>query len=108
MVLEEPDIEIGAGVSSKGRLSLFASQASTNIRTAISRRVATDAPRGGARGGFNGGGGRGTFDHGPKYRKVDNRPPPPAHDPRHISPRPEPMIAVPPAVPGFGFQLPGF
>ncbi|KAH3955805.1 hypothetical protein HBI24_066460 [Parastagonospora nodorum] len=110
MVLEEPDIEIGAGVSSK----------------AISRRVPTDAPRGGGRGNFNGG--RGNGENGHKHRKQqqqqqqqqphqqhqhqqphhhqqDHRL---AHDPRHVSPRPEPMIAVPPAVPGFGFQLPGF
>ncbi|CAE7196026.1 hypothetical protein P3342_010012 [Pyrenophora teres f. teres] len=123
MVIEEPDIEIGAGVSSK----------------AISRRVPTDAPRGGrggfggrgdfsargdhgGRGNFNGrdnfseradfgrndfGGGRSGLDNnGPaKFRKQDHRP---ANDPRHISPRPEQGVAVPPAVPGFGFQLPGF
>jgi len=99
MVLEEPDIEIGAGVSSK----------------AISKRVPTDAPRGGragfgGRGNVNGrsdfGGGRGGFDQGPpKFRKQDHRP---VNDPRHISPRPDQGVMVPPAVPGFGFQLPGF
>lgn len=94
MVLEEPDIEIGAGVSSK----------------AISKRVPTDVPRGG-RGGFGGrgdfnNGGRGGSDHGPpKFRKQDHRP---VNDPRHISPRPDQGVMVPPAVPGFGFQLPGF
>ncbi|KAH7089985.1 hypothetical protein FB567DRAFT_522014 [Paraphoma chrysanthemicola] len=92
MVIEEPDIEIGAGVSSK----------------AISRRVPTDVPRGGNRGGFNGGGGggggRGNYDNGPKFHKQPRA----ANDPRHVSPRPEPHVAVPPAVPGFGFQLPGF
>ncbi|CBX96998.1 hypothetical protein IAQ61_008055 [Plenodomus lingam] len=100
MVIEEPDIEIGAGVSSK----------------AISRRVAADAPRGG-RGGFGGRGdfnsrgelhnaGRGGLDQGPpKFRKQDHRP---VNDPRHISPRPDQGVMVPPAVPGFGFQLPGF
>lgn len=73
----------------------------------------TDAPRGGGRGGHNNGGGgrgnfdggRGNFDNGPKFRKQDHRS---AHDPRHISPRAEQVVAVPPAVPGFGFQLPGF
>ncbi|KAH6642254.1 hypothetical protein C7974DRAFT_98061 [Boeremia exigua] len=85
MVIEEPDIEIGAGVSSK----------------AISRRVPTDGGRAG-RGGF---GNRGGFDNGPKVRKQEQRP---AHDPRHVSPRGEQGVAVPPAVPGFGFQLPGF
>ncbi|KAF1829061.1 hypothetical protein BDW02DRAFT_510868 [Decorospora gaudefroyi] len=116
MVIEEPDIEIGAGVSSKGN-----------------RRVPTDAPRGG-RGGFGGRGdlqargdhnkrgnfnGRGDFNERaefgmrgggyengpPKFRKQDHRPP---VDTRHISPRAEQVVAVPPAVPGFGFQLPGF
>ncbi|KAF2855156.1 hypothetical protein T440DRAFT_386698 [Plenodomus tracheiphilus IPT5] len=100
MVLEEPDIEIGAGVSSK----------------AISKRVPTDAPRGGrggfgGRGDFNGRGdlsssGRGGLDHGPpKFRKQDHRA---VNDPRHISPRPDQGVMVPPAVPGFGFQLPSF
>ncbi|KAF1918257.1 hypothetical protein BDU57DRAFT_537828 [Ampelomyces quisqualis] len=89
MVIEEPDIEIGAGVSSK----------------AISRRVATDAPRGGRGGNVNGGGrGGGNFENGHKFRKPDHRP---AHDPRHVSPRADNIVAVPPAVPGFGFQLPG-
>ncbi|KAF2024976.1 hypothetical protein EK21DRAFT_117230 [Setomelanomma holmii] len=89
MVIEEPDIEIGAGVSSK----------------AISRRVPTDVPRGNARGGFNGGGNnRGNYGNGPKYHKQA----PPKNDFRQISPRPEPHVAVPPAVPGFGFKLPGF
>lgn len=86
MVIEEPDIEIGAGVSSK----------------AISRRIAPDA--GGRRGGNHGP--RGGFDpSAPRYRKAD-RP-----EPRHVSPRPEAAIGVPPPVPGFGFQfsgMPGF
>lgn len=87
MVIEEPDIEIGAGVSSK----------------AISRRVPTDPSRGyPGRGGFAN---RGGHDSVPKLRKHENRQ---ANDPRHISPRPEPNVAVPPAVPGFGFKLPGF
>ncbi|OAK96534.1 hypothetical protein IQ06DRAFT_255894 [Phaeosphaeriaceae sp. SRC1lsM3a] len=92
MVMEEPDIEIGAGVSSK----------------AISRRVAADGPRGGGRGGFNNGGGvRNNYDNSQRYRKPEPHPP---HNPRHASPqvRSEPVVAVPPAVPGFGFQLPGF
>ncbi|KAF2688953.1 hypothetical protein K458DRAFT_414623 [Lentithecium fluviatile CBS 122367] len=88
MVIEEPDIEIGAGVSSK----------------AISRRVPPETGRG--RGGYGGRGdrgGRGGFDSG-RYHRQDR---PPIHEQRHISPRPEPTVAVPPAVPGFGFQLPG-
>lgn len=87
MVIEEPDIEIGAGVSSK----------------AISRRIVPDA--GGRRGGGNHGP-RGGFDpNASRYRKPD-RP-----EPRHVSPRPEAAIGVPPPVPGFGFQfsgMPGF
>jgi protein NRD1 len=87
MVIEEPDIEIGAGVSSK----------------AISRRIAPDA--GGRRGGGSHGP-RGGFDsNAPRHRKPD-RP-----EPRHVSPRPEAAIGVPPPVPGFGFQfsgMPGF
>lgn len=87
MVIEEPDIEIGAGVSSK----------------AISRRVPTDAPRGG-RGGFGGRGGHAPQQNNapPKFHNQHR----PVNDPRHISPRPEQGVAVPPAVPGFGFQLP--
>ncbi|KAF2736811.1 hypothetical protein EJ04DRAFT_550982 [Polyplosphaeria fusca] len=85
MVLEEPDIEIGAGVSSK----------------AISRRV--PQAESGRRGG--GHGGRGGHDHGPRSRRNDRAP---VQESRRISPRPEPNVAVPPAVPGFGFQLPGF
>ncbi|KAF2182809.1 hypothetical protein K469DRAFT_220995 [Zopfia rhizophila CBS 207.26] len=84
MVIEEPDIEIGAGVSSK----------------AISRRVQQD---GGRRGGHHFAS-RGGFDNGPRFRKPERTQP---SEPRHISPRPEAAIGVPPAVPGFGFQLPG-
>lgn len=87
LVMEEPDIEIGAGVSSK----------------AISRRVPADGVR---RGGYSHGSGpRGGMDSSPRFRK-DHRPFIP--EPRHISPRPEASVAVPPAVPGFGYQLPGF
>lgn len=107
MVIEEPDIEIGAGVSSKGKQSIPSILHNINISPAISRRVPTDAPRGGrgfnSRGDFSGRGGN--LDNGPpKSRKQDRS----ANDPRHISPRPEQGVAVPPAVPGFGFQLPGF
>ncbi|KAL2863471.1 Nrd1 complex RNA-binding subunit [Aspergillus lucknowensis] len=77
IVVEEPDIEIGAGVSSK----------------AISRRIATDT--GGKR--------------GPVSTRVSNdRPPrrdrdgPPMGDPNSAN-----NVAVPPAVPGFGFSFPG-
>ncbi|KAK7515120.1 uncharacterized protein IWZ02DRAFT_57134 [Phyllosticta citriasiana] len=96
MVIEEPDIEIGTGVSSK----------------AMSKRVGPEPGGGrhfgrhghhhGHRGG-GGGGGSGGFDpHAPRFRKPDPRPP------QGGEPRPEPhTIGVPPPVPGFGFQLPG-
>ncbi|KAF1967366.1 hypothetical protein BU23DRAFT_559427 [Bimuria novae-zelandiae CBS 107.79] len=84
MVIEEPDIEIGAGVSSK----------------AISKRVPPEASRG--RGGFRG---RGGYDDN-RFRRAADQRGPPAPDNRHISPRAEQGVAVPPAIPGFGFQLP--
>ena len=49
MIVEEPDIEIGAGVSSKGKFSSsHFTSSSTNIIVAMSRRIATDT--GGRRG----------------------------------------------------------
>ncbi|KAF2119170.1 hypothetical protein BDV96DRAFT_569155 [Lophiotrema nucula] len=88
MVLEEPDIEIGAGVSSK----------------AISRRVPpVDAARRGGHG--HGHNQRGGYENGPRSRKQGPRQ---GHEARHNSPHPEPAVGVPPAVPGFGFHLPGF
>lgn len=103
MVIEEPDIEIGAGVSSKGEHSnhTIFPMFDAEFLVAISRRVPPDT--GGRRGGH---GARGGFDHGTRFRRQDR--PPQSQEPRHISPRPEPSVAVPPAVPGFGFQLPGF
>lgn len=97
MVVEEPDIEIGAGVSSK----------------AISRRIATDT--GGRRGPISsrggpeqgptsryGGGGRSRFDR-------DGYGGPPqggqGQDQHDVSAAPNP--AVPPAVPAYGFNFPG-
>lgn len=99
MVIEEPDIEIGAGVSSKGEHSIQKVNHMANPTIAISRRVPPDGRRGG-----HGFGSRGGFDGSTRFRKQDRSQ---AHEPRHISPRPEPAVAVPPAVPGFGFQLPG-
>ncbi|EON61674.1 hypothetical protein W97_00890 [Coniosporium apollinis CBS 100218] len=79
MVMEEPDIEIGAGVSSK----------------AISARMGPEPIH------HRGGGSMGRkkhFDPGaPRYRKADKR----------TSPKADAAIGVPPPVPGFGFQLPG-
>lgn len=104
MAIEEPDIEIGAGVSSK----------------AMSKRI---APDGGHQGG--GGGGKqhhkhdGGHHHGGKGRRGGrfhhhNRDDvgggyggmPPGGYQQVV--RPEPVaVATPPAVPGFGFSLPG-
>jgi protein NRD1 len=78
LVVEEPDIEIGAGVSSK----------------AMSRRVGPDG--GSNRGGGGGGrrGGRGGGGGGGRFGQSES----------HHSHRPEPVtIAPPPPVPGFGF-----
>lgn len=95
MVLEEPDIEIGAGVSSK----------------AMSKRVGPDtgppAKRhrdGGRHGKHHKGGGHHGGDQGyGGYSGVTGGPPP--MDPYNYA-RPEPVaVATPPAVPGFGFNL---
>ncbi|KAL3459860.1 hypothetical protein BJX64DRAFT_264252 [Aspergillus heterothallicus] len=78
MVVEEPDIEIGAGVSSK----------------AISRRIATDT--GGKRGPVST---RVSNDRPPRR---DRDGPPMGGDPNSAN-----NVGVPPAVPGFGFSFPG-
>lgn len=84
MVLEEPDIEIGAGVSSK----------------AMSKRVQADSgPPSGKRN--DGGRGKRNRDNG-RFDGMGGG--------RYESPRPEAVqVATPPAVPGFGFgfALPG-
>lgn len=116
MVVEEPDIEIGAGVSSKGlfgslikRTLLCSYTNGSFLRIAISRRMATD--KGGNRGpqssrsqqerfrrqeraSENNGGGANSGaggSGGNTDRDSSN-----ANNP-----------AVPPAVPGFGFSFPG-
>ncbi|KKK16066.1 hypothetical protein P175DRAFT_0436733 [Aspergillus ochraceoroseus IBT 24754] len=86
MVVEEPDIEIGAGVSSK----------------AISRRIATDT--GGKRGPISS---RAQQD---RPRRPEREGPPmgmgvggqPDRDASNMN-----NVGVPPAVPGFGFSFPG-
>ena len=90
MVIEEPDIEIGAGVSSK----------------ALGKRMEPQGKRGGHQ---NGGGNRGRFDpQAPRFRKPDRQEQ--KQENRRNEPRTaeEKAIGVPPPVPGFGFQLPGF
>lgn len=124
MVVEEPDIEIGAGVSSKGKLVhwCFAFRASSSLElgsltllTAISRRMATD--QGGKRGpqstrgdpiGFN------RYDNRIRGRNgYDDQ------DRGRDGPQRDPVattttssgntnlnaIGVPPPVPGFGFNF---
>ena len=92
MVVEEPDIEIGAGVSSKGTSSFGIPLATLLlIEAAISRRMVTDkAGHQGPRSERNGQG----PDPGPRYRQPE----------RHN--RDNNPIGVSPAVPGFGFQFP--
>ncbi|GAD99445.1 RNA binding protein Nrd1 [Paecilomyces variotii No. 5] len=91
MVVEEPDIEIGAGVSSK----------------AISRRMATD--KGGQRGPQSSRSQHDRFGGRPRERGMDNHghggpPGPGGHPDRDPS---NANVGVPPAVPGFGFSFPG-
>ncbi|QIX01601.1 hypothetical protein AMS68_007118 [Peltaster fructicola] len=94
MVLEEPDIEIGAGVSSKAMSKRVAPDGTQLNRQGKDRggRRHNDrdrAPRGGGRGGDDvqmGGMPMEAYGYA----------------------RPEPVaVATPPAVPGFGFTLPG-
>ena len=75
LVFEEPDIEIGAGVSSK----------------AMSRRVGPDVGRRGGRGGGHNDGGR------QRFRQPEPRYESPRPEPVTIQP--------PPAVPSFGFNF---
>ncbi|PGH18854.1 hypothetical protein AJ79_00267 [Helicocarpus griseus UAMH5409] len=101
MVVEEPDIEIGAGVSSK----------------AISRRMATD--QGGKRGPQST-----RTNMEPERFRRPHRGPPPSHmdhshdhgygdrngnsnDRNDANANNANAIGVPPAVPGFGFSFPG-
>ncbi|KAI4085924.1 MAG: hypothetical protein LQ344_008001 [Seirophora lacunosa] len=94
LVVEEPDIEIGAGVSSK----------------AISRRMATD------RGGYAGprSSRDGTFNpnniqtNNSRFRQPDRDNGVPNNNTNNISPNNNNMIGVPPAIPSFGFQFPNF
>ena len=100
IVVEEPDIEIGAGVSSKGNAPLPSSLIDNFTLTfyiAISRRMATD------KGG----------QQGPRStRDPPSTPNPPPQQQRYRQPerndnRDNSTIGVAPAVPGFGFQFPG-
>lgn len=91
MVIEEPDIEIGAGVSSK----------------AMSKRVsAPDGSRG--RGGRMGGGGGGGGGGRDRFRKPDGGSTNQGQgQQKPVAPRPQeqPAFQPPPPVPNFGFQF---
>lgn len=115
MVVEEPDIEIGAGVSSKGAYPIGLDLPQPLIqRTAMSRRIATDT--GGRRGPQSSRQFGGREDNG-KYRDNDRRS---DRDDRQGSNNPNTMpVGVMPSMPfpmNFGnmpafppgFQLPNF
>ena len=89
MVVEEPDIEIGAGVTSK----------------AISRRIATDT--GGRRGPISSRTQQdGRQDNRFRRPERENYSGPGGQQPDHDAPNMN-NVGVPPAVPGFGFSFPG-
>ena len=107
MVVEEPDIEIGAGVSSKGMyLAFVLSFHLLTSLTAISRRMATD--QGGKRGPQSSRGATVAVPH-ERFRRADrgmDHSGPPAGQERD-SGASNNGVGVPPAVPGFGFSFPG-
>ncbi|SMY21071.1 unnamed protein product [Zymoseptoria tritici ST99CH_1A5] len=102
MVLEEPDIEIGAGVSSKAMSKRVGpDQVPSNKRNREDRGGRHGKHNKGGGGGGGGGGGR-DQDYGGGYSGVSGGPPPQFG----YMARPEPVaVATPPAVPGFGFSL---
>ncbi|KAF2097101.1 hypothetical protein NA57DRAFT_41681 [Rhizodiscina lignyota] len=115
MVVEEPDIEIGAGVSSKA----ISRRIETRAAVRQDRAPAQSRGHGGASQGNNHSQDRYGYDrpsNPPRRANYENQAPQyrePAPEPvrAKASPqilRPEPnTVGVPPAVPGFGFQLPG-
>ncbi|KAF2755179.1 hypothetical protein EJ05DRAFT_125198 [Pseudovirgaria hyperparasitica] len=115
LVIEEPDIEIGAGVSSKAISRRMGPEHAGNMNNNNNR----------GRGNFGGnrGGNRGKHHNNDNARGRNqdrqqsqhnhlqqSQPQQHQQAPRRpASPRQEPnTIGVPPPVPGFGFQLPGF
>lgn len=119
MVLEEPDIEIGAGVSSKA----MSKRVMPDAGPPSNKRQHRDEGRnnnnsGGSRGGGGGGGRRQDGQQGGGYGgyggysgggAMPQQPPPvPMQMEAYGYARPEPVaVATPPAVPGFGgFALP--
>lgn len=103
MIVEEPDIEIGAGPSSKGiwTQQTRKEKKSSPPKSAISRRGG--GQQGGGRGGGNFNQRRGYERHAP-YRKPDDR----RQGPPAMSGMSEPnTLGAPPAVPTFGAPIPG-
>jgi protein NRD1 len=104
MVLEEPDIEIGAGVSSKAMSKRVGPE--NNAQGGRQRQYGGERNQGGN------GGGRKRYDGGGQYvgygGGMASQPPQPMQMEQYGYARPEPVaVATPPAVPGFGFTLPG-
>lgn len=94
MCIEEPDIEIGGGVSSKGKQNTVGNRGMrTDLHSAISRRMQTD--RSGAAGPRSS-----RIEETQVGRRGNN------HRGYHQHESNTPSIQVPPTVPSFGFQLP--
>ena len=115
MVLEEPDIEIGAGVSSKAMSKRVLPEQGPPAAAKRQHRDDGGQRNGGGGGGqrdgrkrYDGGGaGAGGYGYGAGAAQQ-----PPQQMPMQMEAygyaRPEPVaVATPPAVPGFGFALPG-
>lgn len=103
LVVEEPDIEIGAGVSSKGKHSRPFQLPCTFAynHAAISRRMATD--KGGQQGPRSTRDGPGSSNSNNNTNSTSaSRFRQPDRNDREAN-----SIGVAPAVPGFGFQFPG-
>lgn len=105
MVVEEPDIEIGAGVSSKGKtipkiLSIFPL---AKVSTAISRRMQTD--KGGQQGPRSERADNQRFRQPERNNRDNNQNNNNNNDSNQQQSNNNPNAA--PAVPGFGFQFPG-
>jgi protein NRD1 len=110
MVLEEPDIEIGAGVSSKAMSKRVLPESGP---VGANKRQHRDEQRNGGNGGnggnrdrrrYEGNGGYG----GAGYGGQPVPPQPVQMEHYGYARQPEPVaVATPPAVPGFGFALPG-
>jgi protein NRD1 len=105
MVLEEPDIEIGAGVSSKA----MSKRVGPDMSGQPTKRQRDDRAGGQGPGGRHGGGHHNNRNKGGDHAYgngggAGNGQQPPINPYSYA--RPEPVaVATPPAVPGFGFSL---